>query len=651
MTSKPHRLIDLYIAPRRLQASELEANLDAGDAALLLMSLVQITGDASLLDRFGRHLGFEQPRHKGDIRLLPVGHLPEEHFAELKKMLIEALTGPAPGEYLQVPDDALFHRMISLATGDDVGEEFIGVIKEQAGFVPSVPVIERRTAPPEDFTVAILGAGMTGIAAAIAVADAGFSYEVFESSDDIGGTWRINTYPGVAVDTPSIYYSFSFELEAGWSRYYPVGTEYQEYLQRVVDKYGVRPNIRFNTRIESMVWDDDAQEWVITADHGGRKVTSRANAVITAAGFLNRPKYPDVPGRETFAGPSVHTAAWDHSVDLTGKRVGVIGAGATSVQVVDAIIDRVEHLTLFQRQPHWVMPNNLGEGIVPERERWLKQHVPFYERWARAKTYWFVTDNNYPTVRADEEWMASHPLSISEANDRYLQMCLRHLEASFGHDPELLKKMTPDFPPHGKRIIRDPGGYYAALAGDRADVVTGGLARVAPHGIETEDGTFVELDVIIYATGFTLDFLSTIEIVGRNGVRLADQWAGNDPRSYLGGTVPNFPNLFVTSGPNSSSGHGGGHNFMTEAVVHYITECLQLLVERGVRSIEVTQAAQDEFLEKVDAQMEGSIWRNSDRAHTYYRNASGRVILPNPWRMVDYWQMLRTPDVSKFVLR
>ncbi|MFD0853187.1 4-hydroxyacetophenone monooxygenase, partial [Actinomadura adrarensis] len=183
-------------------------------------------------------------------------------------------------------------------------------------------------------------------------------------------------------------------------------------------------------------------------------------------------------------------------------------------------------------------------------------------------------------------------------------------------------------------------------------VVTEPLARVTPRGIETADGTLVELDVIIYATGFNLEFLSPVEIVGRGGARLAEQWAGGtDPRSYLGGTVPNFPNLFVTSGPNSSSGHGGGHNFMTEVVVHYITECLRLLVERGARSLEVRQEVQDEFIAAVDAQMEGSIWRNSPKAHTYYRNPSGRVILPNPWRMVDYWRMSRTPDESRFIVR
>ncbi|GAA0957177.1 NAD(P)/FAD-dependent oxidoreductase [Actinocorallia libanotica] len=653
MTSNPHRLIDLRVAPRRLPADELERALDAADTPLLLLCLVQVTGDVSLLDRFGPRLRYEQTGRKGDSRAHPVGRLPEEDLAELRKLLIEALTREPDGEYLQVPDDALFHRMIRMATGADVGEEFVGIIREQAGFEPSRHIVGLPADPPAGFKVAVLGAGMTGIAAAIACADNGFPYEIFERGDDIGGTWRINTYPGLAVDTPSIYYSFSFEQEANWSRQYPVGGEYQDYLQRVVDKYGLRPNIRFGTEIRSLAWDDAAQEWEITCSTAdGGTVASRANAVITATGFLNSPKYPDLPGREAFAGPSVHTAAWDHSLDLAGKRVGVIGAGATSVQVVDAIIGDVAHLTLFQRQPHWVLPNTLGEGLVPERERWLKEHLPFYGRWLRAKNYWFVSDVLYPNVRADEEWMAAHPLSISEANDRVLQICLGHLEASFGHDPELLRKMTPDFPVHGKRIVRDPGGYYAALASDKADVVTDRLARVVPQGIETADGTLVELDVIIYATGFTLEFLSPVEIVGRGGVRLDDQWAGGtDPRSYLGGTVPNFPNLFVTSGPNSSSGHGGGHNYMTEVVVHYITECLRLLAVRGARSIEVTREAQDEFVAAVDAQMEGSIWRNSANAHTYYRNASGRVMLPNPWRMVDYWRMSRTPDESKFIIR
>ncbi|MGW1785527.1 flavin-containing monooxygenase [Streptomyces sp. NPDC002143] len=646
-TSSSHRLIDLHVAPVHPDRAEVDKHLPGGDPALLLMALVQITGDTTLLDRFGPRLTMER---RGFGALLPVGGLPEEDGAEVRQLLADALAADGQTEYLQLPDDELFRRMICLATGAEVDPVFVGVIKEQAGFVPSTPAQEPTTG--SNFRVAILGAGMSGIGAAIALADAGFAYEIFERANDIGGTWRINTYPGVAVDTPSIYYSFSYELESSWSKYYPLGGEYQDYLRRVVDKYGLAEHIRFNTSIDSMAWDEETQEWVITVTREGQTTTSRANAVVTAAGFLNRPSYPDVPGRDSFAGESMHTARWDHSVDLSGKRVGVIGAGATSVQVVDAIIGEVGHLTLFQRQPHWVMPNNLGDGLVPDSERWLQANVPFYDRWARAKAYWFVSDAGYPSVRVDEEWTAEHELSISPMNDMIMQMCLGHLQESFGDDPDLLATMTPDFPVHGKRIIRDPGGYYAALASDRADVVASPLAEVTPDGIRTADGNLVELDVIIYATGFTLDFLTPIDITGRNGVRLAEQWAaGSDPRSYLGGTVPNFPNLFVTSGPNSSNGHGGGHNFMTEAVVHYIVQCLQLAARSGARSIEPTQDAQDEFLRQVDAQMAGSIWAHKGRAHTYYLNTAGRVILPNPWRMVDYWRLLRTPDPSKFDLR
>lgn len=648
MTPSRHRLLDLHVPTRKAARAELERHAVRGEAPLLLMSLVQITGDTSHLDRFGPKIAFETV---SDTRLLPPGRLPEAEQTELIGLLADALESADQPEYLQVPDNALFQRMLGLVTGDQIDDEFVPVVLEQGGFVPIEPVIDRITEPSPDFTVAILGAGMTGIAASIMLADAGFRHEIFEAGDDIGGTWRTNIYPGVAVDTPSIYYSFSFEIESQWSKYFPVGAEYQEYLRRVVDKYDVKRNIRFNTRIESLEWDDAAQEWIIRAVADGTSTTSRANAVITAAGFLNRPSVPNIPGIDTFAGTSIHTAEWNPDLDLKGKRVAIVGAGATSIQVVDAIIDDVQHLTLFQRQPHWVRPNVIGEGLVDESERWLQRNVPFYDRWQRARTYWFVSDRNYAAVRADAEWMKDNPLSISAANDVALQSCLSHLKDSFGHDPELLAAMTPDFPPHGKRMIRDPGGYYAALAGDKADVVTASLAEIVPQGVRTSDGEIVELDVIIWATGYTLDFLSTLEVTGRNGIRLTDQWTNNDPRSYLGGTVPNFPNLFVTSGPNSSAGHGGGHNYMTEVVVHYIVECLQLLTEQHAKSLEPTQEAQDEFLAQVDQEMQGSVWMNSDRAHTYYRNEAGRVILPNPWRMVDFWHMLRTPDPAKFVVR
>jgi cation diffusion facilitator CzcD-associated flavoprotein CzcO len=646
MSVPPHPAIDVEVAPRRLDPTEVRRHAREGDPAAVLACLVQMTGDLSHVDRFGPHL---QSRQENDGRLLPRMHLPEQQWEALLDEVAKA--SAAGGGYRQSLSDEDFLRVLRTVVGQEVDEEFTGIVREQAGFVSSMPAWRTEDAPTADFRVAVLGAGMAGIAAGIALTDAGFAFEIYEQAEEIGGTWRINRYPGVAVDTPSIYYSYSFELEASWSKYYPLGAEYQRYLHRVVDKYDLEHHIRFGTRIWGLAWDEKAQEWIVESERDGVVRTERYRAVITAAGFLNRPKVPDLPGLSDFRGRWLHSAEWPQDLDLRGKRVGVVGAGATSVQVVDAVIGDVEHLTLFQRQPHWVMPNHLGEGLVPDSERWLQEHLPFYDRWQRAKQYWFTSDVLYDNVRADKEWMAEHELSISSLNDMSLQLALSHLKESFGHDPELLAAMTPDFAPHGKRIIRDPGGYYAALAGDKASVVTTGLKDVTPNGLRTEDGQEIELDVIVFATGFTLDFLSTLDIVGRDGTKLAEQWAGHDPRSYLGGTVPGFPNLFITSGPNSSSGHGGGHNFMTEVVLHYIMECLQLMVARGARSMEVRKDAHDTFVAEVDAQMEGSVWRTSLNAHTYYRNEAGRVFLPNPWRMVDYWQMLREPDTTKFEIR
>jgi cation diffusion facilitator CzcD-associated flavoprotein CzcO len=231
-----------------------------------------------------------------------------------------------------------------------------------------------------------------------------------------------------------------------------------------------------------------------------------------------------------------------------------------------------------------------------------------------------------------------------------LKYCLAYIDRTFGAGSELAKKVTPDFAPYGKRIIRDPGGYYAALTRPHVDVEASEPARVTPDGIVTQDGREIGLDVIIYATGYYLDFLSTIDIRGRGGRTLKDEWAGT-PRSYRGGTVPGFPNLFITSHPNGSPGHGGGHNFGVEVAVHYIMECLQLMALRGARSMEPTREAYDEYVARLDDVMENLVWRHTPRAHTYYRVPSGRVVVANPLRMIDWWEEHRAPIEEHFHLR
>lgn len=626
-------------------AAELQANLEQADPGVLVAVLAQLSGDPGIVDKFGP----------------AISHLPDppeqagvtdpQTAAALVDALVDILTGvSAPAGAVAHDDPALFARTAPIGLGVAVNDREVPMLLEQGGFHKSRPVLPRTVPIPSATKVAIVGCGLAGIAAAIAAADAGVDYEIYERHPEVGGTWFTTTYPGIGVDTPSTYYSLSCELNPDWSSYYPMGWEYQAYLQAVAGKYKIRDNTRFNTEVEALWWDDEQLHWQIhTRSADGTRAVSHAAVVITAAGYLNRPRFPELEGRDTFGGISIHSAQWDPELELGGKRLAVIGAGCTAVQIVDSVVDDVEHLTVFQRQPHWVAPRRRSSDDVPDYQRWLARHVPHYANWIRLKSYWSTADNNYPVIQVDDEWSASH-LSISPANDVLLRYCLDYIDRTFGAGSELAKKVTPDFAPYGKRIIRDPGGYYAALARPHVDVEASEPVRVTPNGILTEDGCEVELDVIVYATGYYLDFLSTIDIRGRDGRSLADEWAGT-PRSYRGGTVPGFPNLFITSHPNGSPGHGGGHNFGVEVAVHYIMECLQLMALRGARCMEPTREAYEDYVARLDDVMEGLVWRHTPTAHTYYRVESGRVVVANPLRMIDWWEEHRAPIEEHFELR
>ena len=561
-----------------------------------------------------------------------------------------ALGVPRPTDAPAADDPELFRRLLPIALGSDVDDEFVPLLLEQGGFRLSQPTLPRTVPIPETMNVAIIGAGLAGIIVALAAADAGVEFQIFDRNDDVGGTWLTTVYPGIGVDTPSAYYSLSREVNPEWTSYYPQGGEYQDYLVALADKYGLRDHARFGTEVEALWWDQDRDQWQIHAvDREGNRDVSYARVVITAAGYLNRPRWPEVKGRDTFSGISIHSAQWDPSLDLTGKRVAIIGAGCTAVQIVDACVDEVEHLTVFQRQPHWVAPRKRTSDDVPDYRRYLGRHVPYYANWNRLKSYWSTADNNYPVILRDPQWAKDH-LSISPANDVLLQMCLEYIDRTFGAGTELARKVTPDFAPYGKRIIRDPGGYYAALTRDHVDVEASEPAEVNAKGIVTQEGQQIDLDVIVYATGYHLDFLSTVDIRGRDGRRLTDEW-GDSPRAYRGGTVPGFPNLFINSAPNYSPGHGAGANFSMEVLAHYIMECLQLMALRGATTMEVTQQAYETYVAEIDEAMAGTVWCHTPNAHTYYRSGSGRVVVATPYRLVDVWNQHRAPIDEHFALR
>lgn len=623
---------------------ELRANLLLADPGVLVAVLAQLTGDSSVVDEFGPKITYvpDPPERAGVTD--------PDTAARLADAMVAALCAASGSGTIPAVDLASFTRLVPVVLGSEVDEEQVPLLFEQSGFRPSTPTLPRTVPIPRTTTVAIIGAGLAGINAALSAAEAGVTYEIFERNAEVGGTWLTTKYPGIGVDTPSAYYSLSREVNPGWSNYYPQGAEYQAYLVGLADKHRLREHTRFDTEVQALWWDEERQHWQIhSVSADGTRDVSHATVVITAAGYLNRPRWPDLPGRETFAGISVHSALWDPELDLTGTRVAIIGAGCTAVQIVDASVEQVAHLTVFQRQPHWVAPRKRLSDDVPEHRRYLGSRLPHYTKWHRLKSYWGTADNNYPIILQDEEWSKTH-LSISPANDVLLQMCQQYIAQTFGAESELAKKVTPDFAPYGKRIIRDPGGYYAALTRDHVDVEAAEPARVNASGIVTQDGRQLDLDVIIYATGYHLDFLSTMDIRGRDGIALADEW-GQSPRSYRGGTVPGFPNLFINSAPNYSPGHGAGANFAMEVLSHYVIECLQLMALRGARSIEVTDEAYREYVASIDDAMARTVWCHTPNAHTYYRSGSGRVVVATPFRLVDVWTEHRAPIEEDFVLR
>lgn len=620
-------------------AVEIEHYLAELDPALLVAVLVHLTGDPSVLNRYS---GAFRP---AELRTARTAHEVDPIRATDLRAHVQSLlmTGTCT---MGVPDLSLFKQICELVVGEDVPDKFLGLLREQAGFVSNERSIDVTVKPSVDFDVIVIGSGLVGIDAAVKLHEAGFNFTVLEERPEIGGTWSRNRYPGVAVDTPSHYYSLSFELNDDWTHYFPYGAQYLQYLKGVTAKYDVIDRVQLSTQVLSCEWDDRTSKWIVTTMCDGRVKQQVARAVITALGFFGTPVIPTIPGRDKFAGVVMHTSEWDSDVDLTGKKVTVLGAGCTAVQLVANIADQVGELTTISRQPHWLVPASVDQEVSPAMH-WAFRTLPFFNQWFRLRTYWYLSDNGYEVSRIDPAWPKDR-VSVSQANDAVLQVSLAYLETMFGDQPDLKKKLTPDFPPFAKRPVKD-SGYYAALQLDHVQLLSGGIETFTEHGYISTEGVEVEADVVVLATGFHLDWLSTIDIKGRGGVALKDRW-NPIPRAYLGVTVPQFPNLFVTSGPNAAILHGGGNNFAGECQVHYIIECLQTMVERDATTFEVTQQTVDEYNIWVDAELDRTVWQHGGTAHGYYRANGGKSIVASPWRMVDYWNELRRPRLEAFLI-
>lgn len=618
--------------------------LEEIDIVPLTMSLVQITGEARWLDEIEPHV-----RGPWDY----TQEVPDELAARIRRRMHDHMVQNAPAvESTARVEAERMRRMSSVAVGQDVSADYIPLILQQMGLAEHDSRLGAWRAPQESaagYEVVIVGAGVAGICAAIHLEQAGIPYTVLEKNEEIGGTWWENTYPGCAVDTPNHFYQFSFEPNNQWNHYFSKRQENLDYLRHCVKKYGIADRIRTGIEVTAARYDEGSSRWLIrarTAD--GSEIEHDARFLVTAVGQLNRPAKPNITGMDRSEGPVVHTAEWNDT-EVEGKRVGLIGTAASGVQFACAVADDVERLTIYQRSGNWIFRNPNIHREVGASKKWALDNIPFYAAWYRFQLFWGYADGLFPALRIDPEWQGGNE-SINKTNAKLREAMLRHMRRELEGRDDLLEKVIPKFPPFGKRVLGDPG-WFRMLRRDNVELVVEGIEEILPNGVRTADGAVHEHDVIVLATGFQAGrMLWPMEIVGRGGTTVREEWGDDNPRAFLGVTVRNFPNMFVLYGPNTATGHGGSFTFLAECQVSYMMDCIRTVVEQDASSIEPSQEAHDVYNRSLDEELSSFVWSHPG-VRTWYKNASGRITTNQPWTLLQYWTMTRNSQAEDHEIR
>lgn len=483
---------------------------------------------------------------------------------------------------------------------------------------------------PEKFRVVIIGSGFSGVGMAIKLKEQGEdSFVVLEREGDLGGSWRDNTYPGVQCDIQSHLYSYSFMPNPRWSRVYAPGSEIWQYMKDCARQGNVESHLRFNSEVLHAEWNEDRKLWEIeTAD--GRL---EAEILIAASGHLSDPKYPNIEGIEDFSGEIFHSSRWNHDADLEGKRIGVLGTGASALQIIPQMGKIASHLTVFQRSAPYVVPRE--DRDYSEAEKRMFERLPETAKDLRRELFW-ANEQRFPQRR-----------NIKKFIDKVTNLALGHLEAQVP-DPELRAKLTPDYAVGCKRILIS-NEYFPTYLQDNVTLETTGIARVDGNRVVLADGTSHELDVLIVATGFEAsDLPISYRIRGNNGLLLSEHWAGGG-QAYACSTVNGFPNLFVMNGPNSGLG-AGSIIFIIETQIDYILGALDAMRARGAQRLEVSLEAENEFADMVEQKAAGTVWLDGGCKSWYVDPRNGRLTTIWPDFMTHFKQLngVFVPDVYEF---
>lgn len=639
------RIDDVYWRDEYTPITEDDAFLERivaeADLPSLLTALAALTGDHSLIPAELRPplppVDTTPPAH-GGMSGAAQAQARELALSALGRVRDEGLTRPR----LLEPEEA--HIIVDFITGGASAEDAALMMHEldlvtQRPGAPTWHIDE--VAPGRDFQVAVIGTGMSGIAAMYRLKQAGVRFVAFEKHPEVGGTWWANTYPGVRLDTPTFGYSFSFAQRADWPDAYAEGAEIESYAVEIVDRAKLREHIEFDTEVVSMTWDEASATWEVVIRRDGVEQCRRFHAVVAATGQLEKPNIPRIPGQDGFGGVQMHSARWNHDVDLAGKRVAVVGTGASAYQIVPSIIDRVAHLDVFQRSGPWTVPAPNYHDPTPSALAWLSEHVPHYGQWFRFQAFWGARTGRLHTVKVDPEWDRTD--SVSATNLRVREALTAILREQWADRPDMLDVVVPAYPPGGKRMLRDNGVWARALHREHAELVTSPIERFTADGIVTVDGEQHPVDVVIYATGFKAsDYLDPIVVTGPTGQTLGEHWNG-DATAWAGICVPGFPSLFLIQGPNTNYVVHGQFHFMIECGVEFTTEAIHELLRRKAASLEVKQETLDRFLAWIDRGNAEHAW-GQPQVRTWYKNSRGRVSQVWPYSHLEYSKLTRGAD-------
>lgn len=621
----------------------IRSSIDIANTNALRMALYQHTRDPELVSMTLS----SKPIRGGALMMKTVA---DSELEKLKEKAVRLLA-KGPLEPAPPPSREETEELLKVFAGRELTNAQLRFAVEQLGFEDFPRDVKASNVAPATLSalrVIVIGGGIAGIAAAVQLKRLGIPFLVLERQPDLGGVWELNNYPEARVDVSSFVYQFTFEKNYPWKDFFAPRDETKRYLHFVANKHGVISSFRFNTAVKAARWDETNASWTVTSEDAHGNTTDHiADFVITATGLFATPKIPAIDGIETFRGKMFHTTAWDHDFDYRGKRVAVVGTGSTGVQLTRAIAKEASQLTVFQRTPNWIVGIDGYRAHVPPEARFLLDALPYYWNWY-CFSHFDAALQLQNAQAIDPEWKAKYG-GVNESNDMLRKTITSYIQDQLASRPDLIEKCVPSYAPMGRRLVVD-NGFFESLLRPNVELVTGGIQQITPNGIVDSTGAERAFDLIVLGAGFHVEkYLYPIEFSGRDGMTLDKAWDKDGPRSYLGLTMPSFPNLFMMYGPQSQPRSGGFYAW-AEIWARYSVSAIVETIASGHRIAEIREDVFDEYNVRIDEAAKNLIWE-TEGAGSYFNNRFGRSQIHIPFATEEYHEMVAELELSDFHLR